>query len=235
MENSYQGSWVINVSKPRPDKGISPGKGATGANASRESRNPNRGQHARAGRGKGSSASARKSKQPSTGVIVALVIVLCIGALVVFNMTRSDLPPALASVVERHADEGANHVATGQRVTYRTDPPNSGPHYAQWAPPGFYDRTLPDELLVHNLEHGHIIIHYRPDALTPEVEQEMLALTRSWTDNWAAVLAVPRPGMQHKFTLAAWRHLLRLEEWDRQLVDLFIDAFVGRGPENPVR
>lgn len=167
-------------------------------------------------------------------MIAVLIAVVAVGALV-YNSLSSKVDPALARVVETYPSEGANHIPTGQRVNYRTEPPNSGPHYAQWAPPGFYDRPLPDELLVHNLEHGHIIIHYRPDALTDEIERQILALTRSHTHNWAAVLAVPRPGMEHPFILAAWRHLLRLEEYDPKMVDLFIDAYIGRGPENPIR
>lgn len=184
---------------------------------------------------KGKTASARRSSRSVMAIAAAVIAVLLIGGLIVYNARRSDLHPALAKVVERYPSEGTNHVPTGQRVTYRTDPPHSGPHYAQWAPPGFYDRPLPDELLVHNLEHGHVIIHYRPDALTPEIEEHILALTRSWTDQWAAVIAVPRPMMENAFTLAAWQHLMRLDEYDEELVDLFIDAFIGRGPENPVR
>ncbi|MBO2521810.1 MAG: hypothetical protein CW345_08415 [Firmicutes bacterium] len=186
-----------------------------------------------AGRARASGSGPRKV---SPGTLVALAaIVLAVAALLVYSSTQNRLHPALARAVERYPSEGANHVPTGQRVAYKTDPPNSGPHYAQWAPPGFYERPLPDELLVHNLEHGHIIIHYRPDALTPEIEQKILALTRAWTHQWAAVLAVPRPGMEHPFVLAAWRHLLRLDAYDDELVHLFVDAFIGRGPENPIR
>jgi hypothetical protein len=184
---------------------------------------------------KAQASRSRKRTQNSTAIIAVFVVaVVALGALA-YNASRPKIAPALAERLERYPSEGANHVPTGQRVTYKTDPPNSGPHYAQWAPPGFYDRPLPDELLVHNLEHGHVIIHYRPEALTPEIEQEILNLTRAHTHNWAAVLAVPRPGMEHPFVLAAWRHLLRLDEFDRELVDLFIDAFIGRGPENPIR
>lgn len=188
-------------------------------------------------RARASSATASskgRKKPPTTTVAVFLIAVIAVGALV-YNSSSRRVDPVLARVVETYPSEGANHVPTGERVTYRTEPPNSGPHYAQWAPPGFYDRPLPDELLVHNLEHGHIIIHYRPDALTDEIEQQILALTRSHTHNWAAVLAVPRPGMEHPFVLAAWRHLLRLDEFDKELVDLFVDAYIGRGPENPIR
>lgn len=201
---------------------------------SRQEERRNRTRPTSAGR-RQSAASRSKKKKASPATWIAVLVVVAAVAVLVFNAFSRRVDPVLARMVETYPSEGAVHVATGQRVEYKTEPPNSGPHYAQWAPPGFYDRQLPDELLVHNLEHGHVIIHYRPDALTPEIEQQILSLTRAYTDTWAAVLAVPRPNMEHPFVLAAWRHLLRLDEFDRQLVDLFIDAYVGRGPENPVR
>ena len=139
---------------------------------SRSRPNQQRSQHrsrtSRTSRTRTSSASSMHKKPSTSTIVVVLVAVLAVGALV-YNSFSSKVDPALAKVVETYPSEGANHIPTGERVTYRTEPPNSGPHYAQWAPPGFYDRPLPDELLVHNLEHGHIIIHYRPDALTDEI------------------------------------------------------------------
>ena len=53
------------------------------------------------------------------------------------------------------------HIQVGeQHEPYNSDPPTSGPHYAQPAQAGFYDEALPDEQLVHNLEHGYIVIWY---------------------------------------------------------------------------
>ncbi len=42
---------------------------------------------------------------------------------------------------------------------YNSDPPTSGPRAAP-VEAGFYDEAPPDEQLVHNLEHGYVIIWY---------------------------------------------------------------------------
>lgn len=180
-------------------------------------------------------APPKKSQSSRPLLFGAAAIVLVLIAAVWINSARSGLSPALAQRVETFPSEGAAHVPTGTKVTYRTDPPTSGPHYASPAPPGFYERALPDEVLVHNLEHGHVIIHYTPGTLTQEEDDYITTLTLSYTNPWAAVVAVPREGMEHRFILTAWRKMLRLDSLDKELVDGFIDAFIGRGPENPIR
>ena len=56
-----------------------------------------------------------------------------------------------------------------ESVFYITLPPTSGDHWERWADCGFYDSGLPDELIVHNLEHGNIVVSYSPDTpLNPE-------------------------------------------------------------------
>ncbi|NOH04996.1 MAG: DUF3105 domain-containing protein [Chloroflexi bacterium] len=56
-------------------------------------------------------------------------------------------------------------LAPGQ---YNSDPPTSGLHYATEARAGFYEEniyTYPAAYLVHNLEHGYVIIWYNCDLL----------------------------------------------------------------------
>ncbi len=57
-------------------------------------------------------------------------------------------------------ERSADHVPEGQNVDYRTIPLTSGRHWPQWADCGFYSETLPDERIVHNLEHGNIVVSY---------------------------------------------------------------------------
>src|SRR3989344_5078 len=49
---------------------------------------------------------------------------------------------------------GASHEA------YNSNPPTSGPHYEQPSRWGVSQAELPDEQLIHNLEHGGIWISY---------------------------------------------------------------------------
>lgn len=133
------------------------------------------------------------------------------------------------------ADEGRDHVEDGRRVQYRTDPPTSGPHYASWAEPRFYTEPVPYELLVHNLEHGHVVIYYDPRRTPQEARNHLRRLTARYARMWDAVVAVPREDERYELILTSWRHWLRLERYDPTLVDAFVNAYRGRGPERPVR
>ena len=56
---------------------------------------------------------------------------------------------------------GWEHIADGQKATdFNSVPPTSGQHYASPANPGISDIPIQDEVQVHNLEHGQIIIQY---------------------------------------------------------------------------
>ena len=52
------------------------------------------------------------------------------------------------------------HVSENQTVSYNTNPPTSGDHWSTPARCGVYEDGLPDERIVHNLEHGNIVVSY---------------------------------------------------------------------------
>ncbi len=56
-------------------------------------------------------------------------------------------------------------------VTYSLTPPVGGQHNADWVNCGIYDKPVPDERAVHNLEHGAVWITYRPSLPASEVSQ----------------------------------------------------------------
>src|SRR5258707_536460 len=58
---------------------------------------------------------------------------------------------------QEHIKVGTTHEA------YNSNPPTGGWHYDTPAQTGIYDTPFPDEQLVHNLEHGHIWIAYKPN------------------------------------------------------------------------
>lgn len=137
--------------------------------------------------------------------------------------------------VESFPSEGSTHVPQGTRISYRTDPPTSGPHYDVPADPGFYDVPPLAGNLVHSLEHGIVVIYYDPDRLESAALAHVRELTERYQDRWAGVIAVPRVDEKYPLILTAWRHRLRLQAYDAAAVDAFVDRFRGRGPENPVR
>ncbi|MFQ6019072.1 MAG: DUF3105 domain-containing protein [Kiloniellaceae bacterium] len=135
--------------------------------------------------------------------------------------------------VQSFPNEGRDHLDPGQTYHYDTAFPTSGPHARTWTEPGFYDDPQPATMLVHALEHGHVIVYY--DDPGPEA----LATLKEWTGlyggAWDGVIAAPSPGLGRTLVLTAWRKMLKLEAFDAAAGAAFIDAFRGRGPERPVR
>jgi hypothetical protein len=149
--------------------------------------------------------------------------------------TNPDDP--LLSDVQSFESEGNTHVAPGTEIDYGTSPPTSGNHYQSSARAGFYSERPAFGNLVHSLEHGAIIIYYDPANLSESAEEDLRSLTQQYTGPWQSVLAVPHveENPEHPYVLTAWRHLLRMDSYDEETVRAFLDAYRGRGPENPVR
>jgi hypothetical protein len=132
-----------------------------------------------------------------------------------------------------YPDFGNSHLQPLQRTNYRTQFPLSGPHADTWTMPGFYDSPEAPEMLVHALEHGNIVIYYdAPSEAAMRSLKDWAALYRSM---WSGIVVTPMPGLGQAVVLTAWRRMLRLDTFDAALAAAFIDAYRGRGPENPVR
>ena len=55
-----------------------------------------------------------------------------------------------------------DHRPIGEAISYSTTPPTSGPHWGtpEWADCGIHEAGIPDERIVHNMEHGQVVISY---------------------------------------------------------------------------
>lgn len=138
--------------------------------------------------------------------------------------------------VQLFENEGQEHVAAGTRVTYKSTPPTSGPHYARWAAPSVYEEgEVQPELLVHNLEHGNVIIYFDRSALAQGEVEELINLQKKFIGQWDGVLLVGQKNKETPVILTAWRVMLPLKGYDRERISQFLNAYRGRGPENPVR
>jgi hypothetical protein len=94
-----------------------------------------------------------------------------------------------------------NHeIDPNKKLPYRTNPPTDGKHYQYPENDGIYNKAPPDSHLVHNLEHGRIIIWVKPSL--PEADRANLrALVEE--DSYQMVL-VPRPNMPFQVATSAW-------------------------------
>ncbi len=134
--------------------------------------------------------------------------------------------------VQRYPIQSRNHIAVGaQHPAYNSDPPTSGWHYDTPADAGFYENPLPDEQLIHNLEHGHIVISYDCSRLgdcaqVKDALRSLVAKNNSWK-----IVAAPRKNRDAAIALTAWGVLERLDGYDAESIDAFIRTYRDKGPE----
>ena len=132
--------------------------------------------------------------------------------------------------VRSFPSEGNDHVATP--VEYKSNPPHSGDHLEIPAEDQAFTETPQTEALVHSLEHGRIIIQFRPGA-SAELRGALKAL---YDEGPYHVILTPN-GTQMPYAVAAtaWRRTLTCDEAGPKVYDAiraFREAYRDRGPED---
>ena len=118
------------------------------------------------------------------------------------------------------------HVPEGQRVDYNDAPPTSGQHWPATAPCGFYPDGLPDERVVHNLEHGNIVVSFNftnPAQVT--ALRQVLDGVRQF-DDWGVARSYDKIA-DGQVALAAWGQLHRMDGVRPWEIGPFFEAFAG--------
>ena len=122
------------------------------------------------------------------------------------------------------------HVAAETQPNYNSNPPTSGIHTAQPASWGVTKQPLPDIALVHNLEHGGIVIHYRPDLDAAQLQQ-LTQLAGELQRRDRKIVMAPRAENDLPITATAWGRMLKQQTLDADAIRAFFDAFINQGPE----
>jgi uncharacterized protein DUF3105 len=143
-----------------------------------------------------------------------------------------------ASVVES-TPISATHRTQCSALSYSTNPPSGGDHYAIWAAYQSYDFALPAGYLVHSLEHGAVVFWYNcPDGCPDEVAQVEEFIAALPQDPLCASAGVPRravlvpsPELGSRWAASAWGFALTADCFDAQAFGAFYEEHYGRGPE----
>ncbi len=168
--------------------------------------------------------------------IGAAILVLAVagGA---YYYSRSSSQPAFSGAIGdvTPPDQGRDHVQPGQpHEAYNSTPPTSGPHYPRWTSWGIKTEPVPDELQVHNLEHGGIMVQYNCQAKAAPVA-DCAALKKeleSLVNVKPRVIVAPHPKMDHPIALTSWGHLLVMDTFDRARAVAFINTYFNHAPED---
>ena len=134
----------------------------------------------------------------------------------------------------QHIKEGADH------AEYNSNPPTSGPHYEIPADPAFYTSAVEPERVIHNLEHGQIVLWYPPDL---SAEDKGL-IEEIVDDEPIATVGNPYDGVDagKKVIMSAWLAgekegeagtgvLQRCGEISQAAINEFREKYQGRSPE----
>jgi hypothetical protein len=193
--------------------------------------------------------------------IIVLIAVLGYGAYSVLNSPSDEVGVETADPISEETSTlptpgySIPSAGTGHQPSctpeYNSIPPTSGCHSPSPAPYEIYTEPIPDERMVHSLEHGAIVINYQitgesvqDDQLVNDLTSLVNRLKNESRDNcWLILAPYPRnfqaptvdelidTARDKKISLAAWTHLDLLDNYEEERIIQFINAYIHKGPE----
>ena len=139
-----------------------------------------------------------------------------------------------------HAD--VPKLTTPTTNLWSTFPPSGGAHYGLWAVWGFYRQAVNPRQVVHNEEHGAVVIWWGPQVPSSTVDK----LEAFYQQKPEGMFGTPIAGLGDKIALTAWTgdpskyyrngnhgigHVAICSRFDQKAFATFRDAFRGKGPE----
>lgn len=138
--------------------------------------------------------------------------------------------------------EGADHRAPCDAIPYPYYPPSAGPHYWSWAAFETYTSPVPWGFLVHDLEHGALVLayHCETDADCDPVRAEFASIIADMgTDPVCSLeasptrfIVVPDPALPVPIAAVAWRNVYEASCLDDASLRAFVAAHYGMGSES---
>lgn len=139
-----------------------------------------------------------------------------------------------------HADVPS--LSTPTKGLWSTFPPSGGAHYGLWAVWGFYRQPVNPRQVVHNEEHGAVVLWWGTDVPGSTVDH----LESFYQQKPEGMFGTPIAGLGKKIALTAWTgdpakyyrngdygmgHIAVCNAFDQKAFATFRDAFRGKGPE----
>jgi hypothetical protein len=129
------------------------------------------------------------------------------------------------------ANRALGHTHVTGPVTYSVIPPVGGSHNPTWLTCGIYDKPVPSENAVHDLEHGAVWITYQPSLPQSAVSELYAFFGRQSVLNPAGAGGsryldiTPYPGLPSPVVVSSWGFQLRLTSPSDPRLQKFVDKF----------
>lgn len=183
-----------------------------------------------------------RRKQRNRQRILRIALVAGIGAITLGILAVTVWDTARPPVGEAFAILPADHVEQGlDPGPYNSDPPTSGPHYAESLKAGFYHESdaaamspYPVGYLVHNLEHGYVIFWYNCTVLPEgsdcdQMKGEIMEVMERF--DGVKLIAFPWESLSEPVVLTSWGQMLRMHTFDPDAAADFVRSNRNRAPE----
>ncbi|HSL65785.1 MAG TPA: DUF3105 domain-containing protein [Gaiellaceae bacterium] len=145
--------------------------------------------------------------------------------------------------VQTYPSQGQDHVQElPDGFEYNSTPPTTGPHNPVAAPFDLYEEPVDPLRLVHNLEHGGVVIQFGSEIPREQVDR----IAEWWRDDPNGIVVASLPELEDQIALAAWTAdysgsnpeptdqrgvLAKCPAFDEAAFDAFLDEYGFRGPE----
>lgn len=148
----------------------------------------------------------------------------------------------VVTITDNQPFEGHTHVPVCTAVPYESSPPSSGNHWPVWAQFREFAAPVPHEMLVHNLEHGAIVMLYRCEEACPEIPAayedaaaafgpDPLCVMSPTNAMRSRIVVAPDTSIAEPIGLSAWRATYTATCIDPPSLLSFIEDHYGQGTE----
>ena len=163
---------------------------------------------------------------------------LALGALAVIVASGGNAPLSPGLMGTAVPINSAQHVAEGTPISYNSNPPAGGMHYAtSWQATFFQESDLaslpanPEGYLVHSLEHGYVIFWYNC-ALSPDCEGLKQTIQQVMDETGGTkLIAFPWVELDVPLAMTSWGQVLRFDEPDAEQMKEFVLRNRYKAPE----
>ena len=131
----------------------------------------------------------------------------------------------------------SNHIDGDRSFSdYSTTPPTSGPHWNQASSPAaparcdIYDEEIRDERIVHNMEHGHVVISHNLQDPDQVAQLEQVSNDLEFKSNWLLVRPYSKIDSD-EVAITSWGWIQKFQGVDAEGIKAFYDAHRNQAPE----
>lgn len=175
-----------------------------------------------------------KKKKNKTNVYIAIIIFILAAAFLISKQAKQKEIKAIDNLFDKDIvldvqdfdNQGANHINESTGFEYNSNPPSSGPHFAKAARWGFYENEIPDESVIHALEHGGIWVSYKNVT-----DEEKEILKQFYKENSQSVVISPREKNDSKIAIASWKRVVNMDSVDLDSLRKYILLYKNTSPE----